>query len=155
MISLYWKTIEWTFTMEIDTVNKTGYLCRADNQAIGEVELAIDVDLTVGQTWREVASELGVELDRTGSILAASLGQSVSDRKFLKRRSSPKQTGNGRICLLMAPGRKALQIPQTCTLCTRRNVQVRNYYRQREPSPIPRQSWKRPAVRLGVRARAA
>ena len=80
MISLYWKTIEWTFTMEIDTVNKTGYLCRADNQAIGEVELAIDVDLTVGQTWREIASELGVELDRTGSILAASLGRSVPVR---------------------------------------------------------------------------
>lgn len=77
MISLYWKTVEWTFTLEIDTVNKTGYLCRAPNQAIGEVELAIDVDLTVEQTWREIASELGVELDRTGSILAASLGRSI------------------------------------------------------------------------------
>ncbi len=80
MISLYWKTVEWTFTLEIDTVNKTGYLCRAPNQAIGEVELAIDVDLTVGQTWREIASELGVEFDRTGSILAASLGRSIPVR---------------------------------------------------------------------------
>ena len=74
MISLYWKTVEWTFTLEIDTVNKTGYLCRSPNQAIGEVELALDVDLTNGDVWREIASELGVEVDRTGKILAASLG---------------------------------------------------------------------------------
>ena len=74
MISLYWKTVEWTFTLEIDTVNKTGYLCRSPNRAIGEVELALDVDLTNGDVWREIASELGVEVDRTGKILAASLG---------------------------------------------------------------------------------
>lgn len=73
MISLYWKTVEWTFTLEIDTVNKTGHLCRAPNQAIGEVDLAEDVDLTNGEVWRQIASELGVEVDRTGKILAASL----------------------------------------------------------------------------------
>jgi hypothetical protein len=74
MICLYWKTVEWTFTLEIDTVNKTGYLCRAPNQAIGEVELAVDVDLTNGEVWQQIASELGVEVDRTGKILATSLG---------------------------------------------------------------------------------
>ena len=74
MISLYWKTVEWTFTLEIDTVNKTGYLCRAPNRAIGEVELAVDVDLTNGEVWQQIASELGVEVDRTGKILATSLG---------------------------------------------------------------------------------
>ena len=74
MICLYWKSVEWTFTLEIDTVNKTGYLCRAPNQAIGEVELAVDVDLTNRDVWRQIASELGVEVDRTGKILATSLG---------------------------------------------------------------------------------
>ena len=74
MISLYWKTVEWTFTLEIDTVNKTGYLCWSPNQAIGEVELGVDVDLTSGETWGEIASALGVEVVRTGNILAASLG---------------------------------------------------------------------------------
>ena len=74
MICLYWKMVEWTFTLEIDTVNKTGYLCRAPNQAIGEVELAVDVALTNGDVWREIAAELGVEVDRTGKILATSLG---------------------------------------------------------------------------------
>ena len=74
MICLYWKTVEWTFTLEIDTVNKTGYLCRAPNQAIGEVELAEDVDLTSKDTWGQIAVELGVEVDRTGKILATSLG---------------------------------------------------------------------------------
>ena len=74
MISLYWKTVEWTFTLEVDTVHKTGYLCRSPNQAIGEVELGVDVDLTSGETWGEIASELGVAVVRTGNILAASLG---------------------------------------------------------------------------------
>ena len=74
MTCLYWKSVEWTFTLEIDTVNKTGYLCRAPNQAIGEVELAVDVDLTNRDVWRQIASELGVEVDRTGKILATSLG---------------------------------------------------------------------------------
>lgn len=74
MISLYWKSAEWTFTLEIDTVNKTGYLCRAPNQSIGEVELAVDVDLTNWEVWLQVASDLGVEVDRTGKILATSLG---------------------------------------------------------------------------------
>ena len=74
MICLYWKSVEWTFTLEIETVNKTGYLCRSPNQAIGEVELAVDVDLTNGEVWQQIASELGVEVDRTGKILATSLG---------------------------------------------------------------------------------
>lgn len=74
MISLYWKTAAWTFTLEIETVSKTGYLCRAPNQAIGEVELAEDVDLTNGEAWRQIASALGVEVDRAGNILATSLG---------------------------------------------------------------------------------
>ena len=81
MICLYWKSVEWTFTLEIDTVNKTGYLCRAPNQAIGEVELAVDVNLTGGEMWGEIASELGVGVVRTGNILAASLGQSVPKRR--------------------------------------------------------------------------
>ena len=81
MISLYWKTIEWTFTLEVDTVGKTGYLCRSPNQSIGEVELAVDVDLTSGDTWKQIASELGIEFDRTGNVLAASLGQSVPKRR--------------------------------------------------------------------------
>ena len=80
MISLYWKTVEWTFTLEIETVSKTGYLCRAPNQAIGEVELAVDVDLTARDTWRQIASHLGVEFDRTGNVLAASLGRPVPVR---------------------------------------------------------------------------
>ena len=77
MISCYWKTVEWTFTLEVDTVNKTGYLCRSPNQSMGEVELAVDVDLTAGNVWRQIASELGVEVDRYGNVLAASLEQSV------------------------------------------------------------------------------
>ena len=80
MISLYWKTVEWTFALEIETVSKTGYLCRAPNQAIGEVELAVDVDLTARDTWRQIASYLGVEFDRTGNVLAASLGRPVPVR---------------------------------------------------------------------------
>ena len=80
MICLYWKTVEWTFTLEINSVDKTGYLCRAPNQAIGEVELAVDVDLTRGHTWRQIASELGVEVDRTGKVLVTGLGRSVPRR---------------------------------------------------------------------------
>ena len=80
MIALYWKAVEWAFTLEIDTGNKTGYLCRAPNRAIGEVELLVDVDLTSEDTWGRIASELGVELDRTGNVLAASLGRPVPVR---------------------------------------------------------------------------
>ena len=80
MISLYWKTVEWTFTLEIDTGERTGYLCRSPNQAIGEVELEVDVDLNSGGAWRQIASDLGVEFDRTGNILATSLGQPVPVR---------------------------------------------------------------------------
>lgn len=81
MISLYWKTVEWTFTLEVDTVGRMGYLCRSPNRSIGEVELAVDVDLTSGDTWKQIASELGIEFDRTGNVLAASLGQSVPKRR--------------------------------------------------------------------------
>lgn len=80
MISLYWKTAELTFTLEVETVSKTGYLCRSPNQAIGEVELAVDVDLTAGDTWGQIASYLGVEFDRTGNVLAANLGRPVPVR---------------------------------------------------------------------------
>ena len=86
MMSLYWKTVELTFTLEVDTIGKIGDLYRAPNQAIGEVELALDVDLTSRRTWAQIASELGVEVDRAANILAPSLGQSVSKRGNPDRR---------------------------------------------------------------------
>ncbi len=77
MICLYWISASETVTLEINTVGKTGYLCRSYNQAVGEEELALDIDLTSGDAWRQIASELGVEVDRYGNVLAASLEQSV------------------------------------------------------------------------------
>ncbi len=65
-ISLYWKTVEETVTLEIDTVGKTGDLYRSPNQAVGEVELALDMDLTSADVWRQIASALGVEVGRHG-----------------------------------------------------------------------------------------
>ena len=86
MISLYWKTVELTFTLEVDTVGKIGDLYRSPNKAIGEVELALEVDLTSRRTWAQIASELGAEVDRAANILAPSLGQSVSKRGNPSRR---------------------------------------------------------------------
>ena len=54
--------------------HKTGYLCRAPNQAIGEVELAVDVDLTNGEVWQQIASELGVEVDRNRKDIGYKFG---------------------------------------------------------------------------------
>ncbi len=80
MISLYWLTVEWTYTLEVETASKMGYLCRSPNQAIGEVEIAEDIDLTSEDAGRQIASELGVKVDRTGNILATSLGRPVPVR---------------------------------------------------------------------------
>ena len=71
MMSLYWKTVDLTFTLEVDTIGKIGDLYRAPNQAVGEVELAEDVDLTAEDTWEQIASELGVEVSQSGEVLAA------------------------------------------------------------------------------------
>ena len=107
MISLYWKTVEWTFTLEVDTASKTGYLCRSPNQAIGEAELAVDVDLTSRDTWAQIASELGVEVDRTGKVLAAGLGQSISRRRNTGSRiSTQNKPSTTRIIVRRAGFRK-------------------------------------------------
>lgn len=72
-MSLYWKTVEETVTLEIDMVGKIGDLYRSQNRAIGEVELALEMDLTSVDAWRQIASELGVEVGQYGKILASSM----------------------------------------------------------------------------------
>lgn len=85
-MSLYWKTVEETVSLEIDTVGKTGDLYRAPNQAIGEVELALDMDLTSANAWEQIASELGVEIGRPGNVLAPGMERPVSGRANTGRR---------------------------------------------------------------------
>ena len=85
-VSLYWKTVEETVSLEIDMVGKTGDLYRSPNQAIGEVELALDLDLTSANAWEQISSELGVEIGRPGNILAPSMGRPVSGRANTGRR---------------------------------------------------------------------
>ena len=72
-MSLYWKTVEETVTLEIDMAGKAGDLYRSQNQAIGEVELALEMDLTSADAWRQIASELGVEVGQCGKVLATSM----------------------------------------------------------------------------------
>ena len=112
-MSLYWKTVEETVTLEIETVAKTGDLYRAPNQAIGEVELALDMDLTHRGAWQQIASALGVEVGRDGNILAPGVERPVPRRGsiggrfpsknksgtsgFVRGRSrAGKRTGTGR-----------------------------------------------------------
>ena len=141
MLSVYWLTVDETVTLEVDTVSKTGYLCRSFKQSIGEVELAEDVDLTGGDAWRQIASELGVAIDRNGKVLATGVGTvSTRTEKYWKRYSSPKQTGNHPNYQWTAPVPKAFQIPKTYTLSTRSNVHIRNCYHPQEVSLTPRQS---------------
>ena len=80
MLSVYWLTVNETVTLEVDTVSKTGYLCRSSKKSVGEVELAEDIDLTGWDAWRQIASELGVPIDRNGEVLATGMGQSVPER---------------------------------------------------------------------------
>ena len=74
MLSLCWMSSEENVTLEIDTANKIGDLYLAASHNNIDVECVFDLDLDNADAWRQIASELGVEFDRAGNILAASLG---------------------------------------------------------------------------------
>lgn len=80
MMSLYWKAVAATVTLEIDTVTKIGELYRAPSQAVGEVEIGLDMDLTGENTWLQIASALGVKVARDGNLLAPSVERPVPGR---------------------------------------------------------------------------
>ena len=96
-MSLYWKTTDETVTLEIDTVAKVGDLYRAPNHAVGEEEVALDMDLTGATVWQQIASALGVEFARYRNVLVTGLDRPVSKGRNIGRRFStenePKTTG--------------------------------------------------------------
>ena len=63
---------------------------RAPNHAIGEVELALDMDLTDSDAWRQIVAGLGAEVGGYGKILAPSMERPVSGRGDTGRRITSK-----------------------------------------------------------------
>ena len=81
MLSLCWMSDDENITLEVDTVNRTGDLYLASNHGRIDVECTFDLDLDHGDSWRQVASVLGVEVGQHGNILATGLAGPVPERQ--------------------------------------------------------------------------
>lgn len=59
MLSLYWRSVAATVTLEVDTRNRRGDLYRTVANCAGDADEVLELNLSSAEAWRKIGMALG------------------------------------------------------------------------------------------------